>query len=71
VVGPLNPVPSCGDGGAGQIGSLRSRRFSVRGQTFKCRLLCDSEHSSRDCHFGEIEVRTLTLEIQVDRWGVE
>jgi hypothetical protein len=61
VTGPLNPVSSSGDVGAGRTGSLRSRRFGVRGgETFKCRLLRDSEPCSRDCHFGEIKVRTLT-----------
>jgi hypothetical protein len=30
------------------------------GEAFKYWLLRDSEPCSRDCHFGEIEVRTLT-----------
>jgi hypothetical protein len=62
VTGLQNSVSSSGNGGAGRIRSLQStgRRFGVRGETFKCWLLCDSEPCSRDCHFGEIEVRTLT-----------
>jgi hypothetical protein len=76
VMGLLNPVSSSSDGGAGRTGSLRSRRFGVWGETFKCRLLRDSEACSQDCHFGEIEVRILTtaslaasiVETQVGRW---
>jgi hypothetical protein len=60
VVGQLSPVSCSGDGGDDQIGSLRSRCFNVRGETFRCRFLRDLEPCSRDCHFGKIEVRTLT-----------
>jgi hypothetical protein len=61
VTGSQNPVFSSGGGGAGRTGSLRSRSFGVwgGGETFKCRLLRDSEPCSQDCHFGEIEVCAL------------
>jgi hypothetical protein len=58
VLGPLNPVSSSGDGGAGRIGSLRSRPFSVWREWFRCWFLCDWGPCCRDCHFGEIEVHT-------------